>query len=158
MARRLADPAYAADVHDQDAFARETLELHRRTTSAAASGRLQLPWPRALGTPPWAVARELGRLTGADCSTHVVRLGGAWQHLVAATPRRPAVVYVGDRLSPRHVVLVAEVADDAAWTYEPASGVMTPVGRRRWQDGSLRLAGWDHAWLVVAPDQPISSA
>jgi len=159
MARRLAHPDYAEQVHDQLAFAREVLTLHKRVTSSTDSaGRFQLPWLRAIGTPPWAVARELELVTGADYSVHPVRPGGkVWRHLQRASPDRPAAVYVGNRLSPRHVVLVARVADGSAWTYEPASGVMTLVARSRWTEGRLRLAGWNRPWLVVVPDQPISS-
>ena len=46
-------------------FAADVLAMHRRATSATSRGRLQVPWPRALGTPPWAVARELCRRHGA---------------------------------------------------------------------------------------------
>lgn len=154
MARRLADPDYADRVRDQAGFAREVRSLHRRVTSLVDSaGGLQVPWLRAIGTPPWAAGRELRLLTGADYSIHSVRLvGQAWEHLQRASPQRPAAAFIGDRLCPRHVVLVAKVLDDAAWTYEPSSGVVTLVSRRRWDEGPLRLAGWDQPWLVVAPD------
>ena len=79
--------------------------LHRRLTSLSdTAGGWQVPWPRALGTPPWAVARELGLLTGVPYAVRSVRLGRrAWPHLrrdaaaagrglrrrpVAAPPRR----------------------------------------------------------------------
>lgn len=159
MARRLVDPGYAVRVGDQAAFAREVTSLHRRVTSAADSaGRFQVPWPRAIGTPPWAMARELRLITGADYTTRAARRGGLWEHLRRTSPDRPAAVFVGDRLSPRHVVLVARVVGGAAWTYEPAAGVATPVDRSRWTEGPLRLAGWDRPWLVVAAAQPIRSA
>ena len=60
MARRLVHPRYARLVSDQETFAHEAATLHRRLTSLAdTAGGWQVPWPRALGTPPWAVAREL---------------------------------------------------------------------------------------------------
>lgn len=52
VARMLTDPAYAARVESVVDFEVETLAMHRRTTSSVdISGRLQFPWPRALGTP-----------------------------------------------------------------------------------------------------------
>ena len=161
MARRLAHPDYAEQVHDQEAFAREVLTLHKRVTSSADSaGRFQMPWLRAIGTPPWAVARELQLVTGTDYSVHPVRPGGkVWRHLQRATPDRPAAVYIGNRLCPRHVVLVARVADGSAWTYEPASGVMTLVARTRWTGAdSAWPAGTGPGWWSAPDAQPMSSA
>ncbi len=153
MARRLLHPPYAGLVGDQDTFAHEAATLHRRVTSLAdTAGGWQVPWPRALGTPPWAVARELRLLTGVPYAVRVVRLRRrAWSSLGRVAPDRPAAVFVGHRLLPRHVVLVTEVDDDHARTYEPASGLDLRVPRARWDDGDLRLAGWDRPWLVVSP-------
>lgn len=161
MARRLVDPRYAGLVDDQASFAHEVTTLHRRLTSLAdVSGGWQVPWLRAVGTPPWAAARDLRLLTGVPYAVRPVRLGRrVWPHLAAATPDRPVVVYVGSRLLPRHVVLVTAAADDEATTYEPSSGRVLRVTRARWEDGPLRLAGWDRPWCVVSPrDQPLSSA
>lgn len=164
MARRLADPHYADLVTDQPSFAHEVTTLHRRLCSLAdATGGWQVPWLRAVGTAPWAVARDLRLVTGTRYATHVVRLGGAWDLLAHATPAHPMAVYVGDRLLPRHVVLVTGVAtkiDDAhATTYEPSSGLLVDVPREHWEQGRVRLAGWTKPWLVVAPAaQPMSWA
>lgn len=153
MARRLVVPRYAGLVDDQASFAHEVSTLHRRLTSLSdTAGGWQVPWPRALGTPPWAVARELGLLTGVPYATRSVRVGRrVWPHLAAATPLRPVAVYVGDRLLPRHVVLVTGTQADGAATYEPASGLVTAVASGRWERGDLALAGWDRPWLVVSP-------
>lgn len=153
MARRGIDPAYAARVADEDGFASEVLRLHRRITSVAdTAGSLQIPWLRAVGTPPWAVARELRLLTGTPYAVRGARRGpAAWAHVRRATQQRPVAVYVGDRWVPRHVVLVVGTTDDAVWTYEPTAGQVTRVRRQRWVDGPLRLAGWHRPWLVVAP-------
>ena len=153
MARRLALPRYAGLVTDQTTFAHEASTLHRRITSLAdTSGGWQVPWPRALGTPPWAVARELRLLTGVRYRIHPVRLGRhVWPHLRDAGPQRPAVVFVGDRFLPRHVVLVTGTEGGGARTYEPSSGLELSVSRERWEHDDLRLAGWDRPWLVVSP-------
>ena len=153
MARRLMRPDYAAQVSDQRVFAREVASLHRRLTSLVDSrGGLQVPWLRAIGTPPWATARELRLLTGHSYGVHPTRRRGeAWTRLSEATPSLPVAAYVGDRWSPRHVVLVLEHVDDAVWTYEPAAGHVTLVSRARWDEGPLRLAGWDQPWFVCAP-------
>ena len=151
MARRLVDPRYAALVSEQQAFAHETATLHRRLTSPTnAAGARQVPWLRALGTAPWAVARDLEVVTGVPYAVHQVRVGGgAWELLDGTTLRRPAAVYVGDRWLPRHVVLVTAVDHGHARTYEPSSGLVVEVPARRWGDGHLGLAGWDRTWFVV---------
>lgn len=153
MARRLANPRYAALVGDQATFAHETSTLHRRVTSLSdTAGGWQVPWLRAVGTPPWAVARELRLLTGTSYAVHPVRLlRHVWPHLREVGPQRPAAVFVGDRFLPRHVVLVTAVDAAAATTYEPASGLTSAVGRERWERGDLALAGWDRPWLVLSP-------
>jgi hypothetical protein len=153
MARRLVRPRYAGLVTDQATFAHEASTLHRRLTSLSdTAGGWQVPWLRAIGTPPWAVARELRLLTGVPYAVRVVRLRRrVWRHLESVGPERPAAVFVGDRFLPRHVVLVSGVADAGATTYEPASGLTSTVSRERWERGDLGLAGWDRPWLVVGP-------
>ena len=153
MARRGLDPGYAARVADPEAFATEVLALHRRITSALdTTGGLQVPWLRAVGTPPWAAARELRLLTGVPYAVRPARRGTeAWEHVRRATDQRPVAVYVGDRWLPRHVVLALGAEADGVRTYEPTSGGVDLVGRDRWVDGPLRLAGWQRTWLVVSP-------
>ncbi len=129
MARATCDPSYGAALVVGDTFRDEVLTLHRRLTSVRdRTGRLQVPWPRALGTPPWAAVRELGTVTGHDHVLHVAR----WSR--AAAYRRLAVsggaLYVGSGSLPRHVVLVLPpgVADppqhdpDALACYQPSVG------------------------------------
>jgi hypothetical protein len=157
MARRAVDPAYAERVPDQRAFAREVLDLHRRITSMVDSaGAYQVPWLRMIGTPPWATARELRLITGWDYAVHAARRGSeVWAHVRTATQQHPVAVYVGDRWTPRHVVLALGTDDrpghEGSWTYEPAAGHVALVSRARWEQGPLRLAGWNRTWLVVAP-------
>lgn len=119
---------------DPATFGRTVLETHRRLTSWRLRGRLQLAWPRAIGTPPWALARELTALTGARHRTRVVR----WRGVV-----RPeaGALFVGDRWLPRHVMLVL----DDGRCYDPASGRVGPA---------MTSGRWRVAWLVVDPVTP----
>lgn len=153
VARMLADPAYAASAGRAPAsFAAEVLALHRRVTGPRSrDGRAQLPWPRAIGTPPWAVARELALVTGVP--HRVCR--GRWSTLVDAPG--PAALYVGNRWLPRHVVLVLGTADhtrDRLRVYDPSRGGIVPVPRASFEAGRLRVAGWDRPWFAVVPTRP----
>jgi hypothetical protein len=103
-------------------FADEVLTTHRR---------LNRVWPRALGTTPWAVARALGG--------RVRRYRRA--EVVAAVARGPVPVYLGNRWSPRHVVLVLEEHDGVPWAYNPAHGRLEPISASRWK----------HPWCAVLP-------
>lgn len=112
-------------------FGAEVLALHRRVTSVAGAG---LPWPRALGTPPWGAARQLTAWTGTRHRTRVVR----WR---ATTPQAlggpaPVLVYVGSRWLPRHVLLVAQ-----GRVYDPARGTVAPAYDGRWRT----------TWFAVEP-------
>lgn len=153
VAARSVNPDIAARVADQATFAREVLRTHRRITSLVDSaGSLQLPWLRAIGTPPWAAARELRLITGVDYSSRPTpRRHDVWPQVRTATQRRPVAVYVGDRVCPRHVVLALEATDEGAWTYEPATGNIRLVSRDRWTTEPLRLAGWDRPWITISP-------
>jgi hypothetical protein len=104
-------PGFAERVHD----------THRRINGW---------WPRALGTPPWAVARELGG--------RVRRFRAA--EVAAALPH-PVPVYLGSRWLPRHVVLALEQRDDGLWIYDPARGAVVPMASSRWRT----------AWFAVLP-------
>ena len=88
----------------------------------ATHRRINGLWPRALGTPPWAIARELdGRVR-------------RFRHdeVVAALPR-PVPVYLGSRWLPRHVVLVLDVQDDGLRAYDPARGAVVPIETSPWK-------------------------
>ena len=123
MARRLVRPHYAGLVTDQSTFAHEAATLHRRLTSLSdTASRWQVPWPRALGTPPWAVARELGG------RVRRYRRG----EVVAALPG-VVPVYLGSRWLPRHVVLALDVRDGEPVVYDPARGALTPISSSRWR-------------------------
>lgn len=145
------DPAYAAAI-TRDRFRDEVLDLHRQVTRPLdARGALQLPWPRALGTPPWAVARHLSALDPER--TYRARLAfrrsRAFDRLVAAAP--PSVLFVGSRWLPRHVVLVVDANPAALRVYEPSRGRLVEVAREELVRARLDLAGWRKPWFTVTP-------
>jgi hypothetical protein len=161
-ARMLVDADYAAAV-TPGGFARDVLATHRRVTGLTGHG-LQVPWPRALGTPPWAVARELSALTlsGAAPARYATRIavlrpGTAFDQVrTAVGSGRAAALYVGNRWCPRHVVLALPVTPGAPAVphlrvYEPASGLVVEVTREAVVGHRLGLAGWQRLWLVVTP-------
>ncbi|HLV04317.1 MAG TPA: hypothetical protein VKY79_07065 [Actinomycetaceae bacterium] len=149
----------------------------QRTVQAATSrrGLGPLPWPRALGTPPWTAAR-VARFPGVryrvrpfdDASAQAPTLLG----LVEAAIRRgqPVPLYVGGDVRgglshavPRHVVLAVPPPRGAGLPgtlqlYEPAAGSVFAV---RTADLLARtephpaLGGWTHvvATLLPVPDR-----
>jgi hypothetical protein len=162
MERALRDEDYARWlVEDADRFGEESLGTHARTTRpVTAAGSLQIPWPRALGTPPWAVANDLGASTRR---TWVAKLAltrtPAFDALVVAVAAGSASpLYVGSRWIPRHVVLVVGVDVDGPTVhsrslrcYEPSSGRVLTVTRERFLGATFRLAGWNKPWCIVVP-------
>ena len=143
-----------------DRFRHEVLAMHRRVTGAVdVGGRPQLPWPRALGTPPWAVARQLSATGRPEVGQAVVPVHGGrgevFDRIVAAVATgRPVPVYVGNRVAPRHVVLFVDLAPgrvDRLLCYDPACGRVVEVEREAFVRGRLRLAGWDRPWFAVLP-------
>lgn len=131
-------------------------------------------WPRALGTPPWGLARAL-RVPGTgyehlpvdDRNAALTEvLTGVLQRAVAAGI--PVPLYVGGSMAggaatavPRHVVLLVPPAamttapgNDHARIYEPASG---RVFRRPWSalwhrsGPDLALGRWTHVSWAVLP-------
>ena len=131
----------------------EILAAHRALTGTLGpTGRTQLPWPPALGTPPWAVAGVLADLTGMRVHTVVARWRAepAYDELVRRVASRPVAVYVGSGWLPRHVVLAFDAtSDDAVRVLDPARGRLVPLPRDRWVGHELDLAGWSHPWFVV---------
>lgn len=143
-----------------DRFRHEVLGMHRRVTGPVdASGGVQVPWPRSLGTPPWAVARQL-RATGSALHPRVEHTvqpswsdrDSAFDRIAAAVARRrPVPVYVGNRWLPRHVVLALGQVDGRLRCYDPARGRLTDVDRAAFTTARLGLAGWDRPWFAVLP-------
>ena len=154
-ARMLAHPSGAGADGSKAGFRAEVLAVHRQLTSVVdAGGRWQLPWPRALGTPPWAVARHLSGVTGVRHRTVVVRgRRAAFDRVLrAARDGAPVPVYVGNVWLPRHVVLATGAGPQATLRcYDPARGVVATVTRREFGTARLGLSGWDRPWFVVLP-------
>jgi hypothetical protein len=157
---REAEPGAARDTRPvADRFAAYEQVVARRTAGLfGGGGRLQAPWPRALGTSPWGGRNEL-RFGAADAAARYAvtwfrlggppRLGRAFDDLTAhVAPRRPALLYIGSRWLPRHVVLVL-AAPRGLQVYEPSIGRVVPLGREPFVSGRLRLAGWDTPWAAV---------
>ncbi len=132
------------------------------STNAASSGSgLRLPWPRALGTPPWGLRDaldDLGRPRGVRFE--VVRVDGtragevdaALQRVDAALARGvPVPLYVGDGLTPRHVVLAVGTGREWLDLYDPGHGGRSRVRREALRTGRARVSGWDLLWAVVPP-------
>lgn len=153
-ARMLADPALAEALVQPDAFARAVLAQHRGANGwRDRHGRLQAPWPRALGTAPWALARDLGspepwRCRGARGSGRARALTAA---LDAVHGGGVAAAYVGSASLPRHVVLAVGDDDRGLRCYDPARGRVRLATSSDWAAGRLDLAGWTTPWFVLTP-------
>ena len=146
--RMLSDPRFAARIGDR--FGEEVLRTHRRLVGwRTATGSVQPPWPRALGTPPWALARELTARTGRR---HRVRWIPPWHRaralagVRAAVAAGPVALYVGSRWLPRHVVLVLDAQLHA---YDPAVGGVVPLDPVRFAAGRLPLRRWAQPWFWI---------
>lgn len=136
---------------------------HRRATRTAVAG--VLPWPRALGTPPWAVASG-ARFLGVGY-VHAVVDDADRGHLEAALARVRAAVdagipvplFTGGDASrgwraavPRHVVLAVGTVGDGLRIWEPARGAVLTARREVLAGGRphAALGGWRHvAWAVL---------
>ncbi len=172
LARMLDRPAYAMRVltgYDPatgevdpgpvgDRFASEALAMHERTNGLRdAGGGWQVPWPQALGTQPWAVARAMSTVAGVPGSAYAVTLvdphdrGPSYDAVARASDAgHPVPVFVGDDLSPRHVMLVTAADEGGLTVYDPADGREVVLTRRDWTAGALPT-GWKEPWAVVTP-------
>lgn len=154
MAEALRNDGYARRLlaGGDDEFEAEVLAMHRRITGPVdAAGAIQAPWLRMIGTPPWALARQLGRAS-APGRVVVARLrpGRAWAAMHAALVAGSLVpAYVGSHWLPRHVVLAIEASDDVIRVYEPGTGRVVRITREEWVEGRLLLGGWREPWFVV---------
>ena len=110
----------------------------------------------------WALAREMTSQSGKPGVGYSARLvlptsssrSGAFTRMVACARDGLAVpLYVGNRWSPRHVVLVlpGDEGPDSVLVYDPARGRRYPVTRDDFVGAALDVAGWSSPWVVVTP-------
>lgn len=140
-----------------DRFAAETLAMHKRSTGLVdVRGRLQVPWPETFGTPPWAVARQMSGASGVPGTTYDARPVSPFDRrdslaaILHATRNGHVVpVFVGNRWSPRHVVLVL---DPDLVTYDPARGRRVDLRANDFVEGELMNASWPVPWFAVLPE------
>ncbi|SFC74155.1 hypothetical protein SAMN04487968_110131 [Nocardioides terrae] len=154
VARLLRSPAPPDSPDSPDSFADDVLAEHRRLVRPVGhSGRAQLPWPAALGTPPWAVADALGSIEVVRYRTRLARWSrpSAFSAVSAAVAHHPVALYIGSTTLPRHVVLAIGSSDSGLSVYDPASGGLVTVPRDWFVDATLHVAGWDVPWFVVLP-------
>lgn len=147
----LHDPVHAGSVAER--FGTEVLAVHPRLLGVRGpAGRLQLPWPRLLGTPPWAVGQAMEATTGRRHRTHWIlpwRRSKALADIRAALATGPVALYVGNRWLPRHVLLVI---DTDLHTYDPARGDVVRLESERFATATLNLRRWAHPWAWVGPE------
>lgn len=177
VARMLVDPVFArwitrgegsrldapAGATEGERFAAyEHVVMARTNGLLAGGGRWNLPWPRALGTPPWGAKKELehgASRRGAEYEVDVLReerrgrLRASHAHLVdVVSDGEPALLYVGNRLLPRHVVLVLpDDGGDRLDVYDPGTGRVSVLTQDAFARRRLRLSGWDVPWMAVQP-------
>lgn len=148
-ARMLLEPSW----RPTDLRAEVAATHHRLTSTHSARDRFQLPWPRRLGTPPWAVASALTALVGRERIAAVnvrPRPEIGFEVLLEQVRRRPVAVYLGSRWLPRHVVLAyATAGPDAVRLLDPARGELVTLPRERWESQRVGVAGWKYFWFVV---------
>jgi hypothetical protein len=148
---------------EQARFAAYERVVMRRTNGLLGAGRrLNVPWPHALGTPPWGASKELefgASRRGTQYHQHVLRpldrgrLRAAHSRLVDVVAEgEPALLYIGNGVLPRHVTLVLPGDGDRILdVYDPATGQVTLLDENRFAARKLGIAGWDVPWVAVQP-------
>jgi hypothetical protein len=178
VARMLVNPAFArwittgdgprADAppgaNEKERFAAyERVVMARTNRLYAGGGRLNMPWPRRLGTPPWGARKELefgASRRGTEYEQRVVRrltrggLRAAHARLVeVVADGEPALLYIGNAVLPRHVTLVLPGDGDRVLdVYDPATGQVGMLDAETFANRRLHIAGWDVPWITVQPN------
>ena len=156
-------PGSPSGATQAERFAAYERVVMRRTNGLLAGGRRpNIPWPRRLGTPPWGALHELeygaSRL-GTLYTLDVVRAHGeealtaAFDTLVDVVAEgEPGLLYIGNTLTPRHVVLVLPGDGDRMLdVYDPGNGRVGHLRRDTVVQRRVGLSGWDIPWVVVRP-------
>ncbi|CAN7385525.1 hypothetical protein [Knoellia sp. LjRoot47] len=177
VARMLVDPVFASWVRtgspnppgspsgdtEAERFAAYERVVMRRTNGLfAGPSRVNVPWPRALGTPPWGAKRELeygAATTGTLYDVDALRplspasLRTAFERLLDVVAEgEPGLLYVGNATLPRHVVLVLPGdGDHLLDVYDPGTGRVGHLRRDTVVERRIGLSGWDVPWFVVQP-------
>lgn len=167
----LADPQRAEHLEAEEPWAAEVLRTHQEITRARdprAPGPA-LPWPRSLGTPPWAAARRLRAEPGGAWDVRTVRSGrgDGWAALVtSARNGEPSLLLVGTTTVPRHFLLVLPDAVDAdreagredlseaesterLLLWDPARGEVRPLARDGFLAGEVTGGAFPMPWFLV---------
>jgi len=152
--------------HESERFGDyERVVMDRTNGIRAAGGVWNLPWPHALGTPPWGGRAELeygAARAGTAYRVRTVRqesraaLRASYAALTGLVrDGLPALLYVGNAWLPRHVTLVLPGDGDSVLdVYDPATGTVTELPQEAFAARQLRVAGWDTAWFLVQPRLP----
>ncbi|KRE62432.1 hypothetical protein [Nostocoides sp. Soil756] len=178
VARMLVDPVFASWVRTGEPHppgsphgsspaerfaAYERVVMGRTNGLLAGRHRLNLPWPRALGTPPWGAKHELeygASRAGTQYVLDTVRgldeygLVEAFDRLVdCVADGEPGLLYIGSRLLPRHVVLILPGDGDRMLdVYDPGTGRVDHLRRDALVQHRMGLSGWDVPWVAVRPN------
>jgi len=150
------------DTETERFAAYERVVMHRTNGVVAGHRRLNAPWPRALGTPPWGAKRELeygASTSGTRYDVAAVRhladesLRDAFDHLVDVVAEgEPGLLYIGNSYLPRHVVLVLPGDGDRVLdVYDPGTGRVGHLRRDAVVERRMAMSGWQVPWFVVQP-------
>ncbi|WP_237572018.1 hypothetical protein [Mycolicibacterium lacusdiani] len=145
VARAMLEPAHrlaGTGPADLAWFAAEQARVH---------GRVNLLWPRALGTTPMGMVAAIG------AGYHWRLWRGLWRRrdplddvLAAVRAGKPVPMLVG-RVIPRHWVLIVDVERDELRCYEPSSGDVRRVTAADVRSARLTGLGYPWAFAFVLP-------
>lgn len=148
------------DPVEADDFRGVELSRFGRTNNPWEAGVLRVPWPMALGTPPWGALAELQAIVRSERGgrpryrlARVRRSGGAGlaRAVQDVGVHEPALLYLGTRMTPRHVCVLAQDAQGRLALYDPAAGSVVAADLDALASGEQAVAGWSVPWLVLAP-------
>ena len=140
----------------------ERIVMRRTNSLLPGAHRLNVPWPRRFGTPPWGAQRELeygAARRGTEYTLDILRtdsrrdLVTSFDTLVDVVAEgEPGLLYVGNTVAPRHIVLVLPGDGDRMLdVYDPGSGRVSHLRRDVVVEARLGLSGWDVPWIAVRP-------